>query len=236
MTKMAIPLDHPLWLSLTGAHREFALGTGRARRYQPDVSILAALAPDAEPEAWADLRETCVAGEVVALFFFDAVVPVPPDGGWKVVFEATCDQMVGTDTVPSAGPAPELTALTSADVDEMLALVKLTQPGPFAPRTIELGRYLGVRVGRELVAMAGERAHVDGFREVSAVCTHPDHRGRGLADALVRAVVAEAAVRGETSFLHVATDNDSARRAYERIGFVRRCVANVVAVQALARD
>ena len=158
-----------------------------------------------------------------------------PDS-WKVVFEATCDQMVGTDTVPSAGPAPELTALTSADVDEMLALVKLTQPGPFASRTIELGRYLGVRVGRELVAMAGERAHVDGFREVSAVCTHPDHRGRGLADALVRAVVAEGAVRGETSFLHVATDNHSARRAYERIGFVRRRVANVVAVQALARD
>jgi predicted GNAT family acetyltransferase len=104
----------------------------------------------------------------------------------------------------------------------MLALVALTAPGPFAPRTVELGRYIGVRDDGALVAMAGERLHVDGHREISAVCTHPDHRGRGLAEALVRDVVAGVAARGEVPILHVEQKNVTAIRLYERLGFAIR--------------
>ena len=228
----AHPLDHVLWHSLTGPHSGYAVGTGSARRYHPDFSILAALAPESGPDGWIDLRGDCAAGEVVAVFFFDGVASIPERSGWRVVFEGTFEQMVCTEVSAASPPTALLEVLTSADVDDMLALVDLTHPGPFAPRTIELGRYLGVRAKGSLIAMAGERAHLSGFREVSAVCTHPEHRGRGLADELVREVVAGCTARGETGFLHVATDNPVARRAYERIGFVTRRVANVVAVQA----
>lgn len=226
------PLDYVLWHALTGPQSGYAGGQGSARRYHPDVSILAALAPESGPGGWIDLRGDCAVGDVVAVFFFDAVPPIPEGARWRVVFEGTFDQMVCSEVSPAPPATATIETLTPADVDDMLALIDLTHPGPFARRTIELGRYLGVRVGGLLVAMTGERVHISGFREVSAVCTHPEHRGRGLADELVRAVVAGLSARGETGFLHVATDNRTARRAYERIGFVTRRAANVVAVQA----
>jgi predicted GNAT family acetyltransferase len=104
----------------------------------------------------------------------------------------------------------------------MLALAELTDPGPFGRRSIELGRFVGFRAEGELVAMAGERLHPPGFSEVSAVCTHPDHRGQGLARELVLAVACEVQARGEVPFLHVdATDDPHPRVVglYERLGF-----------------
>ena len=47
----------------------------------------------------------------------------------------------------------------------MLALVAATAPGPFGRRTPLLGRYLGIRDGGRLVAMAGERLRVPGHVE-----------------------------------------------------------------------
>ena len=110
-----------------------------------------------------------------------------------------------------------------ADVGEALALVELTRPGPFAERTIEMGRYWGhLDAGNRLLAMAGERLHLDGHTEISAVCTHPEARGQGLAAALTRHVARAILERDETPFLHVAEGNDGARRVYERLGFRRR--------------
>lgn len=104
----------------------------------------------------------------------------------------------------------------------MLDLVALTQPGPFLPRTVELGRYLGIRHEGRLIAMAGERLRPPGWTEISAVCTHPDHRGRGLAGLLIRAVAAGIRERGDVPFLHAAADNIQAIRLYESMGFVLR--------------
>jgi predicted GNAT family acetyltransferase len=103
----------------------------------------------------------------------------------------------------------------------MLELVRRTEPGPFFPRTIELGRYLGFRsADGALIAMAGERLQPTGWTEISAVCTDPAHRGRGLADRLIRAVAAGVRQRGDQPFLHVAGSNVGAVRLYERMGFV----------------
>jgi predicted GNAT family acetyltransferase len=116
-------------------------------------------------------------------------------------------------------PVPDARRLGPEDAGEMLALVELTRPGPFSVRTVELGHYFGVFVGGALVAMAGERLRVPGFTEVSAVCTHPDRRGRGLAAGLTALVARGIRARGDTPFLHHAADNHAARRVYEALGF-----------------
>jgi len=113
----------------------------------------------------------------------------------------------------------------------MLTLTRLTQPGPFGTRTRELGTYFGIRRSGSLVAMAGERLHVSGYREVSAVCTHPQHRGHGYAAALMQAVMAGMRARKEIPFLHVRADNDQAVGLYERLGFRRRLLLHLVVLR-----
>jgi predicted GNAT family acetyltransferase len=118
------------------------------------------------------------------------------------------------------------------DVDDIQELVRLTRPGPFLADTIELGRYLGIRRNGDLVAMAGERFRVAGATEVSAICTHPDHRGQGLAERLTMIVVDGILARGELPFLHVITDNTPAIRLYEKLGFVVGIEYDAIAVRA----
>jgi predicted GNAT family acetyltransferase len=121
-----------------------------------------------------------------------------------------------------SAPEAEFLRLTEADVPDMMALVKLTDPGPFAARTVLLGEYLGVRSGGSLIAMAGERMKFPGFTEVSAVCTHPEHRGRGLAETLVRTLMRHILARGEVPFLHIFSENAAAGALYKKLGFTHR--------------
>jgi len=117
----------------------------------------------------------------------------------------------------------EIVTLGAADVPAMVALVELTKPGPFALRTHELGTFLGIRVGGELVAMTGERMKPGKFVEMTAVCVHPDYRGRGYAQALLAAVARRIEARGEIPFLHVFSNNTSAIALYQRQGMrIRR--------------
>jgi predicted GNAT family acetyltransferase len=122
--------------------------------------------------------------------------------------------------VPAGGV--EAFVLSEADVPEMVALTALTHPGPFRSQTYTLGTYLGVRVGGRLAAMAGQRMHVPGYREISAVCTHPDFQGRGYARMLVSRLVAETFDRGLVPFLHVEEANERAQALYVGLGFVER--------------
>ena len=114
---------------------------------------------------------------------------------------------------------------------QALELALLTRPGPFGPRTPELGEYFGYFDGDRLVAMAGERMAAESLREISGVCTHPDHRGRGHARKLMLKLVRRQLQRGETPFLHVMRDNASARELYQRMGFgiYRESVVRVIA-------
>ncbi|MFD8076460.1 GNAT family N-acetyltransferase [Streptomyces sp. NPDC059718] len=208
-------LDNPAWAALTGPHARFAERVGRAARYPADVSPFTALSDPADPRAWADLTVLVGPGAAVAV----TGAQQPPDG-WELVEGGVGVQLV--DTSLRAEHAPEAVRLGAADVPEILELIALTKPGPFLPRTVELGTYLGIRDGGRLVAMAGERLRTPGWTEISAVCTHPGHRGRGLATRLVRAVAAGIRDRRETPFLHAAAVNTGAIRLYESIGFTLR--------------
>ena len=114
----------------------------------------------------------------------------------------------------------------------MLALVAEAQPGPFLPRTVEFGGYLGVRRRGRLVAMAGERLRPPGFAEISAVATATDHRHQGLGELLVRAVVASVHARGEVPFLHASSENTVAVRLYDRLGFTLRREVSFLVLEA----
>jgi ribosomal protein S18 acetylase RimI-like enzyme len=208
-------LDNPEWSSLTGTHGHLGEIVGAAGRYLTDVAPHAALRDQTDPGAWRDLRGLLGPGTQVLL----AGLPfVPP--GWDVVDDIPCLQFV--DTGLRAEPDPEAVRLGPADVPEMLDLVRQTQPGPFRPRTVELGTYLGIRRDGALVAMAGERLRPPGWTEISAVCTDARYQGQGLATRLIRAVAAGIRDRGDTPFLHTMTTNRSAIQLYEKLGFTLR--------------
>ncbi len=207
------PLDRPALAALTGPHAHFAEWRGRIVRYPVDVTPWLALPPELEDRDWADLAALAGPGADVPLLGFQGQVP----DGWDITFHAEGVQLV--DDGVAAAPDPEAVELGPADVPEMLDLVARTRPGPFLPRTIELGTYLGIRRGGALVAMAGERLRPPGWTEISAVCTAPEARGEGLGSRLVLAVAHGIRTRGETPFLHAAAGNTNAIRLYESLGF-----------------
>ncbi|MEU6548270.1 GNAT family N-acetyltransferase [Streptomyces sp. NPDC046859] len=209
-------LDNPAWAALTGPHAHFVERVGRAARYPRDVAPFHAVTDEDDPRAWADLATLVGPGGSAAV----RGVSEPPIG-WELVQTGQGVQLV--DTGLRAEPDPEAVRLGPADVPEILDLVARTRPGPYLPRTVELGTYLGIRHRGRLIAIAGERLHPPGWSEISAVCTDPDHRGRGLATRLVRAVAAGIKERGEQPFLHASATNTDAIRLYESLGFTLRC-------------
>jgi ribosomal protein S18 acetylase RimI-like enzyme len=214
----AAVLDNAGWAALTGPHRHLAEVVGSAARYQAEVSPFVAIADPEDPRAWTDLATLVGPGNAFAL----AGVPTLPEG-WGTGQSGEGVQLVATSL--RGEDDPEAVRLGAADVPEVLDLVDRTRPGPFAPRTIEMGAYYGIRHDGKLVAMAGERLRPPGWTEISAVCTDADHRGRGLATRLVRHVAAGIQRRGDTPFLHAAVANAGAIRLYEAMGFtVRRPV------------
>jgi ribosomal protein S18 acetylase RimI-like enzyme len=210
-------LDDPPYASLCGAHAPLAQVHGRARRYPPDVAPFFGLPSSPSAQDWEDAAALIAPGTFGAGFYGDVKLP----DGWRVVRSFDVVQMI-EERVTGADYAQAI-ALGAADVPEMLELVAQTDPGPFLRRTIELGDYLGIRREGELVAMAGERFRPSGWTEISAVCTSPDHRGEGLASALIGSVIAGIQRRSERAFLHVLSTNTGAIRLYEALGFrIRR--------------
>ncbi|MFE2752733.1 GNAT family N-acetyltransferase [Actinosynnema sp. NPDC059335] len=218
---MASPLDNPVWASLTGPHAHFAQRHGQVLRYPPDVSAFTALPDRPDERVWSDLAALAGPGSTVPI-----TSPHTPPAGWEVErFHAV--QLV--DEGLRVAEDAEAVRLGPADVPEMLALVERTRPGPFLPRTVEMGVYLGIRRDGALVAMAGERLHPPGWTEISAVCTDEAHRGQGLATRLVRAVAAGIRARGEQPMMHATASNTTAIRLYESLGFrIRKHVDIVV--------
>jgi ribosomal protein S18 acetylase RimI-like enzyme len=215
-------LDNPIWHALAGPQATVAEREGRALRYGPAYAPFAALPDDPTPDDWDALR-TLVGPDGAAVIARRAI-DLPDD--WELAFEMCGTQMVREGPAVAAPDVP-VERLTTADVDDAADLVARTKPGPWAARTIELGTYLGVRVDGALVAMAGERMRPPGYSEISAVCTDPAFRGRGLAGALMLHLVAEITARGETPCLHAVADNANAIRLYERLGFTARPLAFV---------
>ncbi|MET7569010.1 GNAT family N-acetyltransferase [Streptomyces sp. NPDC005492] len=219
-------LDNPARAALTGPHAHFAEQRGRVLRYPVDVTPWVALPDEPDADDWADVAALSGPGSEIPLLGFRGRVP----DDWEVTFHLDGVQMV--DEGMSAAPDPEAVRLGPADVPEMLDLVERTKPGPFLPRTVELGTYLGIRRNGVLVAMAGERLHPPGWTEVSAVCTDPSARGEGLAGRLIRAVAHGIRERGETPFLHTGATNTNAIRLYESLGFRLRLRTAFLAARA----
>jgi predicted GNAT family acetyltransferase len=212
-----IALNRPVWSALTTGDRRFAEGGALALRFPPDIAPFGATAEDS-PEAFAALRDLLAEDGRVALVTPDILKRYP---GFEVVREAPIIQMIADAETPAPAEGLALIVLGLGDVPEMLRLAEQTNPGPFGPRTHELGQYIGVRVDDALAAMAGERMRIDGAVEISAVCVSPEHRGRGHAAFLVAWLARKLREEGAMPFLHAFTDNP-AIDLYERLGFTKR--------------
>jgi ribosomal protein S18 acetylase RimI-like enzyme len=212
------PLDNVIWQALTTRQSQFAEACGQARRFVRDVTSLSAfLGPD--QESYTSLAEL-VGPQGTAALFLDS--PWESRSEWNYINGAPLLQMIGERDALSARFELEIFELGIKDSPEMVELTALTKPGPFGTRTHELGTYLGIRREEKLVAMAGERLKVPGFTEISAVCTHPEHTGKGYAQVLMTEVMRRIRRRGEMPFLHVRADNARAIAIYEKLGFVKR--------------
>lgn len=214
-------LENVIWQALTTRQAHFAESCDVARRFVRDVTSLCAF-PHPNEEGYDALA--CLAGPegTAAVFLND---PYEPRPGWEYSAGAELTQMISENGHSASVPARsgvEILQLGTKDSPDMLELTTLTKPGPFGTRTHELGYYVGIRDQGKLVAMAGERMKVPGHTEVSAVCTHPDHLGKGYAGALMLEVMRGIRERGETPFLHVRSDNTRAISLYERLGFSKR--------------
>jgi GNAT superfamily N-acetyltransferase len=212
-------LDQPMWNALTTSHSQFAIGDGLARTYLPEIGPLTGLSEQSSA-AYEDLHRLAPPDGTYGLFLHE---PPMPRTGWTLIRGGLIDQMVFTRSSGEDFPQPEgMRLLTAADAPAMVELATLTEPGPFRIRTHELGTFFGIFESDRLLAMAGQRMRVPGFVEVSAVCTHPDARGRGYARTLMSTVMKLILDAGETPFLHTYADNHSAIRVYHALGYEKR--------------
>jgi len=214
-------LDNPIWQSLSTCHSNVAIGGEQAKRYPSAIGPFIAVA-SSDSSVEAELAALTDIGE--SLF----IVGIAPSLGadWKVEEKAPIAQMICSSRPKPVKSDTEFSVLTEADIPAMLALTSLVYPEFFRSRTSELGTYLGVyqnSPNKMLAAMAGERMHLTGYREISAVCTHPNFTGLGLAQLLIAQLVNAIFDRHEVPFLHVSSNNERAKSLYEHLGFTTRC-------------
>jgi predicted GNAT family acetyltransferase len=208
------PLDRPVWSALTSRQATLAQGDARALRFDPAYALFGAAA-NASAESQAALGALNTSAHGMGLVEAGRM-PLPP--GCTVRTQAACVQMTAS-ALSAGGRDIAFEPLGEADAADMLALATLTVPGPFFEKTHRLGDFIGVKLDGRLIAMAGERMRPTGFTEVSGVCTHPDHRGRGYAGALMRVVTQRILERGEQAFLHAYAANTATIALYEALGF-----------------
>jgi predicted GNAT family acetyltransferase len=212
---------NPFWHALKTEQAGIAIGSGLARRYPANIIPFAAL-KETTPQAMTALRDLMESGETIYVI----ADQLPAIQGIEHLKQLPCLQMhfpakTTSDLPLSQSDVAQLRALNAVDVPAMVALTNVAFPGFFRSRTCQLGRYYGIHVEGELVAMAGERTALPSFREISAVCTHPSHTGNGYAATLIRHILQVHFADGLRSFLHVAAPNGRAISLYEHLGFVK---------------
>ncbi len=212
-------LDNPIYHALRSAHQPFAKGEEGVWYYEENVSVFAGLAANHMKE-FEKLRQISPPDSMFVVFSRDALTF--PDN-WRLTSHIDMYQMVHTTQHVPAGDDEDFIVLNEEHIPEMAALVELTKPGPFRPGTIKFGNYIGIFEAGKLTAMAGHRFNPVPYTEISAVCTHPDHLGKGYAYRLMRELIRRILSKGETPFLHVRRDNEGAIRLYQKLGFAIRC-------------
>ncbi len=231
MINTTVSLDNPIWHALNHQHAALALGDDLARRYPRDVAPFGAVIDDDE-RAYERLAALVAPEEIVTIMGSHPAI----GDQWALLRELSLIQMIyegASPDIEAAEMSTPITTLTLANVPAMLQLVEIAHPGPFMQRTIELGHYMGIWQDGQLAAMAGERFHLPGYREISAVCTHPDYQRRGYAQQLIRQLVGEITGAGEVPFLHLTRENERAQALYAKLGFTVRAEVTLYILKRL---
>lgn len=207
-------LHNPVYNALLTGDSRYSHGNEQSKYFEEEMSPFAGFAED-NANGFDGLYDLLPEGRRI-LYANPSKISTP--AGWQVQHEIGGLQFVyeGGDINKSFD---QLVPLNESHVDEMIALVKLTRPGPFGKRTIDFGSYFGVFEDGKLVAITGQRLHIENYTELSAVCTHPDHLGKGYASALLQHQLQIILSAGQKPFLHVRDDNKRAIAVYERLGF-----------------
>jgi len=219
-------LDDPVWHALTGPHRRFAECSGDTCWYPSEMAPFIAVphadvVPDLTAAARRGLRDPV---------YVVGTIPTAIPDGWDVIARSHILQLLPTAADPGPDAEDGIQELRVDDAPRMVALMHIAFPEFFRERAPELGEYLGICDGTRLVAMAGERLALEGWQEISGVCTHPDFVGRGYARRLTQALLRRQRRRGVRSFLHVSEANAVARRLYESLGFVVRAALPIAKI------
>ncbi|HWJ28960.1 MAG TPA: GNAT family N-acetyltransferase [Flavisolibacter sp.] len=208
-------LYNPVYHALLTGDAHLANGTGEVKYFDEEVSPFVAF-PDDYDKGFDELYNVLPPGRRI-LYAIPQSITEPR--GWKVMASVKGLQFLFAGEKIQIRPSIGLLPLDKRHAAEMVQLAALTKPGPFNMRTIEFGHYHGVFDKGKLVAMTGQRLHVENYTELSAVCTHPDHLGKGYAAALMQHQINLILDQGQIPFLHVRADNERAIALYERLGF-----------------
>lgn len=209
-------LNNPVYNALLTGDKHFSSGNENVKFFDEEVSPFAGFDHNYK-KGFSELHELLPPGRKI-LYALPAALNMPD--GWQLAHEIKGLQFIyeGGDILETAFPG--VTALTEENIGEMVQLTRLTKPGPFGERTIEFGSYFGIFEDEKLVAMTGQRLHIESYTEISAVCTHPDYTGKGYAFTLLQHQLQIILQQGQKPFLHVRDDNERAIGLYKRLGFV----------------
>ncbi|MEN2281451.1 GNAT family N-acetyltransferase [Algoriphagus sp. SE2] len=217
-------LDNPIYNSLTGVDKEKNLGTGTYAYFDEEIAPFVGL------KNWdVDSQKVLALNTPVERNWYLLIQQeVTFIEDFEVLQTSNAIQMIcqNLSDAPTTKIPVEIILLTEKSIDEMIELTTLTNPGPFSKRTIEFGNYHGIFIDGKLAAMGGERFHVGGYVEVSAICTNPDFRGLGLGAKITHYITQSIFEKGKTPFLHSRADNDPAIEIYKKLGFELRSKMN----------
>jgi predicted GNAT family acetyltransferase len=212
-------LDNPAWNALVSGNKHLAYGNNEVKFFDKEVSPFVGF--KANTDADFNTLYNLLPHDGPVGFISETAREIPAE--WQVMQVIPCFQMIYKGNAKPVDVTVQPIPLTTAHVPQMVALTKLTNPGPFARRTIEFGHYYGFFEDDKLVAMAGQRMHPEPYAEISAVCTHPDHLGKGLAQQLLLFHINRIIAAQGIPMLHVRNDNNRAVAVYKRVGFeIRR--------------
>jgi predicted GNAT family acetyltransferase len=212
------PLDNPAFNALSTGNKYLSNPNETAKHFSKETSPFIGLAETTKEK----LVELYNAIPYSSVFVYISSVEVDFPEPWIVLQKMECLQMVCENPTREAKTTEPLIPLTDEHIPAMLALTKLTAPGPFSERTIDFGHYKGIFDGDKLVAMAGQRLNPTPYAEISAVCTHPDYLGRGYAAQLLLHHVQRIKAASGIPFLHVLATNSRAISVYHSLGFETR--------------
>lgn len=220
-------LDNPVWNALISSNSNMAIGDDLVKLFPADVAPFVGL-KRFSPASFSSLSDILTPNRTVVIV---AASKVEIPDYWNIINQMVLFQMTGEKLEAQPGSDKDIVPLEKKHVSQMIGLTQLTNPGPFLERTIEFGNYSGIFKGSQLIAMAGQRMHVNKYVEISAVCTHPDHLGNGYGTALINNQADRIVAGGDTPFLHVRQDNATAIKLYEHLGFAIRKEMNLYVIR-----